>query len=226
MLGWIIWERQGKGRIERCTVCGVPFYRLEMPPPRMFWQRKRLRRRVLALRKRGVYQVVVQGAGPDHMLWEGGVRAIDPAPLRLVLLPKLLAYVQEEWQLPLRTAAVRLRAGSADETTCKAAQMLAQQARYLVLALETGQAELETLLRRRCGLGMGGGRAVLEVCIGVESSGSLPALHLGKDCAARQKIGLFYPEADWADEQLLAALFQAGKLKTDEIRIKSVGFRA
>ncbi len=226
MLGWVIWHPQGKSRIERCTVCGVPFYRLETPPPRLFWQRKRLRRRIGEMRKRGVRQVVVHGTGPDHLLWSCGVTAIDPAPLRMMLLPQLLDYAQEEWKLPLRTAAVCLRAGGADETVCQAAQVLARRVRYLKLALETEQTELETMLRRRYGLGMGGGQAVLEVCVSLEGSGTLPTLYLGKDCAVRQEVWLFYPEADWADEQMLAAFFQAGKLKTDEIQVKSVGFRA
>lgn len=226
MLGWIIWKERGKARREICSVRGVPFYRLETPPPRSFWQRRRFFRQAEEMHRHGVYQVVVQGEGDGALLWQAGLTEVEVAPLRLALLPQLLDYVQRERHIPLCTAAVCLRGKSADADTFRAAQILAHRVRYLHLALETGQAELEEALRRRYGLGVGGGQVAVEVCAGVEDSGTLPALHLGRGCAARQKILLHCADPEGVDEQLLAALFQAGKLEAGQFAVKSVGFRA
>lgn len=225
MLGWIVWQERGRPQQELCCVSGVPFCRLETPPPRSFWQRRRFFRQAEELRRRGVHQVVVQGEGDGALLWQAGLTEVEVAPLRLALLPQLLDYVQREWNIPLCTAAVRLRGKYADAEVFHAAQILAHRVRYLHLALEMGQAELEEALRRRYGLGVGGGQVAVEVCIGVEG-GVLPALHLGRGCAARQKLLLRCTELEGADEQLLAALFQAGKLEAGQFAVKSVGFRA
>lgn len=226
MLGWICWQEGAKTHAELCGVSGVTFYRLTAAPPHFFRQRRKLLQHIRTMRQRGIRRVVVQGAGDDELLWQQGLAAVDIAPLRLALLPQLLEYTETVWQLSLSTAAVRLRSKTADRTVYQAAQILAQRTRYLELSMETGRAELEDRLRRCYGLGVGGGEAVLEVCIGVEESGALPALHLGRECAARQSLRLFCETLPWADEQMLAALFQAERLNIDDIAIKSVGFRA
>lgn len=226
MLGWICWQEGAKTHAELCGVSGVTFYRLTAAPPRFFRQRRKLLQHIRTMRQRGIRRVVVQGAGDDELLWQQGLSAVDTAPLRLALLSQLLEYTETVWQLSLSTAAVRLRSKTADRTVYQAAQILAQRTRYLELSMETGRAELEDRLRRCYGLGVGGGEAVLEVCIGVEESGALPALHLGRECAARQSLRLFCETLPWADEQMLAALFQAERLNIDDIAIKSVGFRA
>lgn len=226
MLGWICWQEGAKTYAELCRVSGVTFYRLTAAPPRFFRQRRKLLQHIRAMRQRGIRRVVVQGAGDDELLRQQGLAAVDIAPLRLALLPKLLEYTETVRQLSLSAAAVRLRSNTADRTVYQAAQILAQRTRYLELSMETGRAELEDRLRRCYGLGVGGGEAVLEVCIGVEESGALPALHLGRECAARQSLRLFCETLPWADEQMLAALFQAERLNIDDIAIKSVGFRA
>lgn len=226
MLGWICWQEGAKTYAELCRVSGATFYRLTAAPPRFFRQRRKLLQHIRAMRQRGIRRVVVQGAGDDELLWQQGLAAVDTAPLRLALLSQLLEYTETVWQLSLSTAAVRLRSKTADRTVYQAAQILAQRTRYLELSMETGRAELEDRLRRCYGLGVGGGEAVLEVCIGVEESGALPALHLGRECAARQSLRLFCETLPWADEQMLAALFQAERLNIDDIAIKSVGFRA
>lgn len=222
MLGWIVWQERGKLRQEICCVRGVPFYRLETPPPRSFWQRRRFFRQVEEMRGRGVHQVVEQGEGNGALLWQAGLTAVEVAPLRLALLPQLLDYAQREWDIPFRTAAVCLRGKYADADTFRAAQILAHRVRYLHLTLEMGQEELEEALRRRYGLGIGGGRAALEVCIGVEGSGTLPALYLGRGCEVRQKVRVAYENSEAANEQLLSALFQAGKLQPAGFAVQSI----
>ncbi|MBR5217867.1 MAG: hypothetical protein IKV68_05865 [Oscillospiraceae bacterium] len=226
MLGWICWQKGASVHAEICGVSGVTFYRLTAAPPRFFRQRRKLLQHIRAMRQRGIRCVVVQGEGDNELLWQQGLLAVDAAPLRLALLPKLLDYAETVWQLSLSAAAVRLRSKTVDRTVYQAAQILAQRTRYLELSVETGREELEDWLRRCYGLGAGGGETVLEVCVGVEESGALPALHLGKGCGERQSLQLFCETLTWADEQMLAALFQAEKLETNAVVIKSVGFRA
>lgn len=229
MLGWIVWQEAGRGKVQstQCAVGGVTFWKLSGPAPRHFWGRRQWRRCLQQLGRSGVRRVAVQGKVPPELLRQFALQPVDPSPLRLALLPQLLAHVQREWELPVQRGAVTLRSAGADKDVWQAAQVLARKARYLHLDIQTGRAEMEELLRRRYGLVIGGtGQTVLEVCVGCASGGTVPALHLGDGCAIRQQVELESEALPEANEQLLSAIFQAGKLKIEEIRVRSVEFSA
>lgn len=226
MLGWIVADEGKKLRIYDCQAAGVVFRKLEGPVPRTRWQRWRWRRWLGKLRRYGVMQAAVRGPVPEDLMAVWGLRAVDPAPLRLLLLPQLITYVQREWGLPLQRRQTLLRSPDAGAQVRQAAEILVRQVRYLELEVPFQQ-ELEELLRCRYGLAPGGGGTpALQVCLGTSALPGVPALHLGRDCRQRQKLELEYPEEPEADEQLLAAILWAGKLKVEEIRVKTLQFSA
>ena len=225
MLGWIICRDSGAVTLEEREVGGVGVLLLQIPRQTGWRQRRRLRKMLGELARRGVRRVVVQG-GEVPELAEFGILPVDSFPLRRALLPKLLRWVDREWQLDLAGAAVMLRSDVSDAAAWQAALAISRQARYVHLDTGPGQARLEERLRRTVGLGRGGAEPVLEICLGRQSGGGRPALHLGCGCGARQGLTLWTPQLPEGEESLLCALFQAEKLQIEDIQIRFVEFRA
>ena len=146
MLGWIVADEGKKLRIYDCQTAGVVFRKLEGPVPRTRWQRWRWRRWLGKLRRYGVMQAAGRGPVPEDLMATWGLRAVDPAPLRLLLLPQLITYVQREWGLPLQRRQTLLRSPDAGAQVRQAAEILVRQIRYLELEVPFQQ-ELEELLR-------------------------------------------------------------------------------
>ena len=225
MLGWIICRDSGAVMLEEREVGGVGVLLLQIPRQTGWWQRRRLRKMLGELARRGVRRAVVQG-GEVPELAEFGILPVDSFPLRRALLPKLLRWVDREWRLDLAGAAVMLRSDVSDAAAWQAALAISRQARYVHLDTGPGQARLEERLRRTVGLGRGGAEPVLEICLGRQSGGGRPALHLGCGCGARQRLTLWTPQLPEGEESLLCALFQAEKLQIEDIQIRFVEFRA
>ncbi|MBE6919707.1 MAG: hypothetical protein E7469_08500 [Ruminococcaceae bacterium] len=225
MLGWIICGEERRITLERQVVGGLPFWVLRVPHRRRWLAARGFTAALREMARRGVRRVVVQGGEvPELALF--GMTAVEPWPLRRALLPQLLDWAEREWQLPLRTSAVLLSADSSGADTCRAARLLCQRARYVLLDTGVGQAELEARLRSTEGLGVGGGKPVLEVCLRAESRSGVPVLYLGRGCAAQQRLELTASGLENGEESLLCALFQAEKLPIEEIHIRFVEFRA
>lgn len=225
MLGWIICRDGGGVTLEEREVGGVGVLLLQIPRQTGWRQRRRLRKMLGELARRGVRRVVVQG-GEVPELAEFGILPVDSFPLRRAMLPKLLRWVDREWRLDLAGAAVMLRSDVSDAAAWQAALAISRQARYVHLDTGPGQARLEERLRRTVGLGRGGAEPVLEICLGRQSGGGRPALHLGCGCGARQRLTLWTPQLPEGEESLLCALFQAEKLQIEDIQIRFVEFRA
>ena len=225
MLGWIICRDDGAVTLEEREVGGVGVLLLQIPRQTGWRQRRRLRKMLGELARRGVRRAVVQG-GEVPELAEFGILPVDSFPLRRAMLPKLLRWVDREWRLDLAGAAVMLRSDVSDAAAWQAALAISRQARYVHLDTGPGQARLEERLRRTVGLGRGGAEPVLEICLGRQSGGGRPALHLGCGCGARQRLTLWTPQLPEGEESLLCALFQAEKLQIEDIQIRFVEFRA
>lgn len=186
----------------------------------------RLRRALVLrkLRRQGIQTCVI----PPALTIETerlGLRPVPVHELRLALLPQLL----DRWG-DLRRKTVLLRADCATADVCRAAAVLAARARYITLRVGAGGNALAEMLRRRFGLCTGSvERAALTV-----SFGGLPengdTICLGSDCALYQCMTYAVPErirGQWpVSEQLLAVLFQAGEIKKEEIRVKTIGINA
>lgn len=225
MLGWIICRERNGAELEARMVWGVPFLVLETPAPRRRRDRRVLAAALREMARRGVRRTVVQGLeipGLDAF----GMTPVDPSALRAALLPQLLGWVDREWGLRLGSASVLLSADSSGADTWRAAVELSRRVRYVWLDTGPGQGALEEALRGRLGLGTGGGKAVLEVCLAERARTSLPQLHLGRGCGARQRLDVWAPQLPGAEESMLCAIFQAEKLPIQDIQVRFVEFRA
>ena len=154
------------------------------------------------------------------------VLTVGTGPLRLAKLGELLDAVCPA--LSGKTA--RLCTGEDGSTARRAARVLVKRARY-VAAEPPGQAALEQWLLARYGVAAGCGGQTPAVTVwcgmaGEERDGA--AVYLGEDCTARQEVryaavGL----GPWpVSEQLLAALFAAGRWEPSQIHVVSVTSRA
>ena len=125
----------------------------------------------------------------------------------------------------LRRKTAVLRAEYVSPAVYRAAAVLAGRVRYLALEVERGGEELARQLRQRFGLCTG---RVGEPAVTVSFSG-MPqgeVICLGQDCQRFQQIAYALPEGllePWpASEQLLAVLFEAGEIKKEQIRVKTI----
>ena len=229
MLGWIICT-EGKMACrlqpEVRMVCDVPFLILETGVPRRWWERRRLQRALADMEAQGVRRVVTEGAGAAELLVGSGLRPVDCAPLRRALLPRLLDWAEEQWQIPISRCAVRLCARQTDRDAAQAAFALARRARYLVLDTGVGQEALAEELQRRFGLGQGGGRVALEVCLDGARCCGAPVLYLGEEGLRRQRLELTASVLPQGSETAFSAIFQAGKLEISGIAVNFVEFCA
>lgn len=172
------------------------------------------------LRRQGVRTCVLpSGLTAEAARW--GLGAMPVQELRLALLPQLL-----DMQGDLRRATAVLRADCADAAVYRAAAVLASRVRYVILQVGAGGTALAEALRRRFGLCAGSVEsAALTVSFGgAPEQGAV--ICLGADCGRYQRLTYGAPEellGPWPpSEQLLAALYQAGEIKKEEIRVKTI----
>ena len=228
MLTYVDWTpgRWGRVRTELLRPCGLPVLYLtarDVPARRVLRTLRRLRRT-------GDVRCAIL---PDTLAPRAalcGIADPDETALRRALLTSLLRALTGEGSA--RIPAVLLSAPAASPAVYAAAEELAHTARRLLLNIGAGQEELGDYLRRRFGLCAGGASPDVEVCFG-ERKGSAPALFLGPDCRARQRVE-YALSAAYApalgplppDGRLLCALFQAGRLPIAAIGVKSVQHNA
>lgn len=139
-----------------------------------------------------------------------GISPIEVLPLRLALLDEML-----DLCTGVRCGTAALYAGYADADVCRAAEILARRARYVVLYIEDGGEMLAQELRCRYGLCVGG--------VGV------PAVILDFTGAVKGAVRLdemgeaaYEVDSKPMPERLAAALFAAQALQKEEIQIKSL----
>ena len=225
MLGWIILREGGsRPQLQQRCVRGLPLLALEIAQPHNRRQERRVCRALWALRRRGVERVVVQGAVEEWWLHRCGLRTVPWGSLRQSLLPQLLDWAENVWGLELQKGTVLLRTNRTDEAVRRMALLLGQRARYVALDTGPGQAALERELQRRLGLGQGnGGQAMLQVCLGRQAPEGPAALLLGEE-GRQQELRLAAEGVEEGCEMLFSALFDAGRVKSQEIEVKSVEF--
>lgn len=222
MYGYI---RQGRRTaLTRELISGVPFQVLTVGTGPLRWVRARRLLRRLA--RQGVSAAVFEDGAWREAAARYGIRPVPVGPLRLAKLGELLDAVCPA--LSGKTA--RLCTGEDGSTARRAARVLVKRARY-VAAEPPGQAALEQWLLARYGVAAGCGGQTPAVTVwcgmaGEERDGA--AVYLGEDCTARQEVR--YAAAGlgpWpVSEQLLAALFAAGRWEPSQIHVVSVTSRA
>ena len=222
MYGYI---RQGRRTaLTREFIGGVPFQVLTVGTGPL--RRVRARRLLRRLARQGVSAAVFEDGAWREAAARYGIRPVPVGPLRLAKLGELLDAVCPA--LSGKTA--RLCTGEDGSTARRAARVLVKRARY-VAAEPPGQAALEQWLLARYGVAAGCGGQTPAVTVwcgmaGEERDGA--AVYLGEDCTARQEVR--YAAAGlgpWpVSEQLLAALFAAGRWEPSQIHVVSVTSRA
>ena len=222
MYGYI---RQGRRTaLTRELIGGVPFQVLTVGTGPL--RRVRARRLLRRLARQGVSAAVFEDGAWREAAARYGIRPVPVGPLRLAKLGELLDAVCPA--LSGKTA--RLCTGEDGSTARRAARVLVKRARY-VAAEPPGQAALEQWMLARYGVAAGCGSQTPAVTVwcgmaGEERDGA--AVYLGEDCTARQEVR--YAAAGlgpWpVSEQLLAALFAAGRWEPSQIHVVSVTSRA
>ncbi len=222
MYGYI---RQGRRTaLTRELIGGVAFQVLTVGTGPL--RRVRARRLLRRLARQGVSAAVFEDGAWREAAARYGIRPVPVGPLRLAKLGELLDAVCPA--LSGKTA--RLCTGEDGSTARRAARVLVKRARY-VAAEPPGQAALEQWMLARYGVAAGCGGQTPAVTVwcgmaGEERDGA--AVYLGEDCTARQEVR--YAAAGlgpWpVSEQLLAALFAAGRWEPSQIHVVSVTSRA
>ena len=180
----------------------------------------RLRRRFVwrKLRRCGVRRCVMPET-LEHEAARWGILPVEVCRLRQALLPQLL-----DRQGDLRRKTAALQAEYVTAAVAEAAVLLARRVRYLSLEIGSGREMLERILWERFGLTVCGvGQAAVTVSFGGAPSGN--TICLGEDCRCYQRLTYRLtagePENE-VPEQLLAVLFEAGEIKKEQIRVKTI----
>ena len=222
MYGYI---RQGRRTaLTRELIGGVAFQVLTVGTGPL--RRVRARRLLRRLARQGVSAAVFEDGAWREAAARYGIRPVPVGPLRLAKLGELLDAVCPA----LSGKIARLCTGEDGSTARRAERVLVKRARY-VAAEPPGQAALEQWMLARYGVAAGCGGQTPAVTVwcgmaGEERDGA--AVYLGEDCTARQEVR--YAAAGlgpWpVSEQLLAALFAAGRWEPSQIHVVSVTSRA
>ena len=154
---------------------------------------------------------------PEAAQW--GILPVEVCRLRQALLPQLL-----DRQGDLRRKTAALRAAHMSAAVAEAAAVLARRVRYLSLEIGSGGEVLERVLWERFGLtACGVGQAAVTVSFGGAPSGN--TICLGEDCRRHQRVTYRLITGEMENEvpeQLLAVLFEAGQIKKEQIRVKTI----
>lgn len=189
--GWFVWGRLPlRGAFSR-------------QKRRRFWHR---------MQQMGVHCAVLPDAAAEEAA-RYGITPVPVHPLRRALLEELLLHAPA-----LCGRTVRLSAPYVSAEVARAALILAQRARYLDLQVGQGRDALARQLQQRFGLAVGAvGEVTLTVCFHGAAQGR--CLCLGEDCEKYQQVVYRAEGTAITEERLLAALFDGGYLKKEEIHI-------
>lgn len=223
MLGQLILTPRGRGKPEAVNLYGLTVLRAEVDRSG-FWGERRLRRAGRALRRNGVLRVLA----PEELLprlGELGLRRVDPEPfVRAQSVPLALALLERQGLAPDR-AAVALRGLRVDRDFLRTAEELCPRVRSLIIDAPRGGRELAQRLRWEYG-----------VPILPEGERGQAALVFQADCPRHEEtalelfgprprlagLTLSVPRLDARDREdlpLLAALWEGGRLRPEDIKI-------
>ena len=202
----------GTAAVSRRQIAGVWFAAAAVPERGLL---ARYRRRFVwrRLHRWGVRRCVL----PEVLETEAarwGIFPVEVQRLRQALLPQLL-----DRQGDLRRKTAALRAEHVTAAVAEAAAVLARRVRYLSLEIGSGGEELERFGLPACGVR----QAAVTVSFGGAPSGS--TICLGEDCRRYQKLTYRLTAGEPGEElpeQLLAVLFEAGEIKKEQIRVKTI----
>ena len=230
MVGWMALEpRRGWKLTEEIrTAAGLRLYYVGVPAGRSGERpaQRGLRRGAERLRRAGCRRAV---AAPDFQGWEAlsraGLRPVDPSPLCQALAAPLAMAWLEQKGVPLDGAVVALSGGRVDRFFFEAALALAPRVRSLAVEARGG-GDLLRLLERKWGLPALEG-APRGADLTLRFPGAAPARGPCLDVSGAEPdfggLSLAGPEGlpeELEPLPLLALLWEEGRLREEEIRIR------
>lgn len=241
MFGYVDWQKETRGamRLNRENIGGVAFAVLTVCGRGGFLFSHRLRRAAGKMQRWGVRQVVCPPDFPrEEFFAPVGIDGVPEQELRRALLGQLLDQVCAAHRLSLRRGAAALIARRATREVWQAGEALAQRVRYVILCVGQGGDALGDHLRYTYGISAAAAAPVEpSLCLYYTD---LPReqpfsayLCLGEHCAQEQTLRCTVSE-EWRDmlggkeitTQLLAALFAAGRIRAEDIKVESITFPA
>lgn len=225
MLGQLCFLPSGRSRVRRTELYGLPVLRASLRPTG-WWGQWRMERALRALQTRGVRTVLLPS---DFDRWETlealGLRPVDPVPLlQAAAGPLALALLARAGIAPTQ-ATVALRGERAGPELRRAAELLCPQVRQLVIDAPRGGTALAEDLRRRFGVPLLPRETAGDVGV-LFSPGSVgtdrQTLRLSSPAPDLAGLRLSLPGLEEKDREklpLLAALWQAGRLPVDRLKI-------
>ena len=228
MFGYI-YDPAPRFALEEIQVAGVPFLQVALPERRGWRMRWLVRRAAKVLRRQGVHQAVFPEnfSGLELFTSRGILPASDLALRRAVAVETLVSRLTEAGLDP-RSSTVAVLAPAPTSTVGELLRELSRKVRYLKLFAGGGGEELAHELRWEAGVAM----QVVELrdlCRGVHGAILLQeppedllcpdvsvALWEGSKGDLSAYFPLPHPAGDPAQDQLLGALFAAGRIKKED----------
>ena len=225
LIGQLKFTSKGRGTAERGDLYGLPVL-LARTDPEGWLGERRLRRAGRGLRRGGVLRTLVpKGFDRWALLEEYGLRGIDPTDLvRGQSVPLALRALERRGVAPDR-ATVALRGLRADRDMARTAALLCRSVRLLVISAPQGGGALAEWLRREFGVPVlpPGERGALAVRFHPQGGGEEEAaLDLYGPSPGLDGILLSAPalkQEDQTDLSLLAALWEGGQLRSEDLKI-------
>ena len=210
----VIWIREENGNAGECRRMGGMLEEVVLPAEGLFWRYRRRRLWKKLRCRRFCTFAVPRELEAEALAW--GIRPVKAAALRRALLPRLY-----EKGCIVSADAAALRAPDATAEVYQAAAFLAERSRYLSLELEHDGEQVSAWLRQQYGISAG--RFAGKVCGGVTFCGAprCGEIHLGEDCGRYQQVR-YAVDGGELPEELAAALWSAGLIPAEEIRVLSV----
>lgn len=211
VLGWIRWGAQGKPHVERRELLGLSLLVLHLSERERGMER-RVSKGARLLTKNRVNRVLVP---PDFAWWSAlrccGLRPVETRALRCALAPVWVEAALAARGIRREQAVVCLRGGRESPEMLSLARQLCPRVRNLTFDVP-GECKAEKHLRREFGLPVLPARAARpDLVLRLEDG---PVLE-GARFALRGKA---LPE-DCEGLSLLSALWECGRIKTEDIRI-------
>lgn len=226
MLG-VLKRCEGRGVVlERMDLLGMPTLQVSLSTDG-WWAACRLRRAARMLDRRGVRRVLVPpGFDGWRELSRWGLRGVDPVPLYRAVADRLVLAELERRGVGEVHACVALRGECLDAQLSRTAWLLCPKVRAVVVQVEWGGERLVQELYREFGAAAPPG-VEADVAVRFSGAGTPGELVL---CGRPNLLGLgLEPSGIILPEEveplpLLTALWQAGSLSPEQLRVVSVDF--
>ena len=222
MVGWLrlTGERHFRPTVTPVQVLGYPLAEVSLPNGDLS---RRLKQGAKALSRRGIHRVVTApGLTGREELKALGLEIVDPLPLCMAKARDMALFLLKD--VPLRERRVALRSDRAGGPVWELAHALCPETAALFLDVERGEAELADSLRRRYGaaprlIGQEPPQLTLEFSPGRRTEGRTLKLWGEPDLGGLRLCPPGPVPPDLEELPLLTLLWEAGRVRTDEIPV-------